>query len=81
MYYGLTTFQIRNLAYEYAKALSLKYPAKWDENQMTWLECMRKYRKRNSNLSFRRPEITSTARSFTFNETAEFYNNLAKDLK
>lgn len=64
MHYGLTTVQIRKLAYEYAKALNLKYPAKWDENQMAGLEWMRKYRERNANLSLRKPENTSAARSF-----------------
>ncbi|CAH2084120.1 unnamed protein product [Euphydryas editha] len=80
MHYGLTTVQIRKLAYEYAKSLNLKYPVKWDENKMAGLEWMRKYRKRNSNLSLRKPENTSTARSFAFNKTAitEFYNNLTE---
>lgn len=53
MYYGLTIVQVRKLAYEYAKALNLRYPAKWDENQMAGLEWMRKYRERNPNLSLR----------------------------
>ncbi|KAK9680350.1 Phospholipase A2-like domain [Popillia japonica] len=80
LHYGLTTVQIRKLAYEYAKTLKLKYPAKWDENQMVGLEWMRKYRERNSNLSLRKPENTSAAQSFAFNKTAvtAFYNNLAE---
>ncbi|CAG9577529.1 unnamed protein product [Danaus chrysippus] len=41
MHYGLTTVQIRKLAYEYAKASNLKNPTKWDENQMDCLEWMR----------------------------------------
>lgn len=83
MHYGLTTVQIRKLAYEYAKALNLKYPAKWDENQMAGLEWMRKYRERNANLSLRKPENTSAARSFAFNKTAvqQFYNNLGDVLQ
>ncbi|XP_039759705.1 uncharacterized protein LOC120633562 [Pararge aegeria] len=83
MHYGLTTVQIRKLAYEYAKALNLKYPTKWDENQMAGLEWMRKYRERNANLSLRKPENTSAARSFAFNKTAvpEFYSNLADVLQ
>lgn len=83
MHYGLTIIQIRKLAYEYAKALNLKYPAKWDENEMAGLEWMRKYRERNYNLSLRKPKKTSAARSFAFNKTAvqEFYNNLADVLQ
>lgn len=83
MHYGLTTVQIRKLAYEYAKALKVKYPVNWDENKMAGLEWMRKYRERNSNLSLRKPENTSAARSFAFNKTAvtEFFNNLTNVLE
>ncbi|CAH2106704.1 unnamed protein product [Euphydryas editha] len=47
---------------------------------MAGLEWMPKYRERNSNLSLRKPENTSTTRSFAFNKTAltEFYNNLTE---
>ncbi|KAG5874217.1 hypothetical protein JTB14_019192 [Gonioctena quinquepunctata] len=78
MHYGLTTIQARKLAYEYAKSLSLKYPAKWEENKMAGKEWMYGFRRRNPELSLRKPENTSAARSFGFNKTSvtEFYTNL-----
>lgn len=68
MYYGLTAVRIWKLFYEYAKALDLKHPAKWDENKMAGLMWMRKYRKQKSNLSLRKQKNTSAARSFAFND-------------
>lgn len=78
MHYGLTTIQTRKLAYEYAKSLNLKYPAKWEETKMAGKEWMYGFRRRNSELSLRKPENTSAARSFAFNKTSvtEFYTNL-----
>lgn len=78
MHYGLTTIQARKLAYEYAKSLCLKYPAKWEENKMAGREWMCGFCRRNPELSLRKPENTSAARSFAFNKTSvtEFYTNL-----
>ncbi|CAB3235439.1 unnamed protein product [Arctia plantaginis] len=70
MHYGLTIEQVRKLAYEFAKANYIKHPPSWDHNKMAgkdWMEC---YRKRNENLSLRKPENTSAARSYGFNKTA-----------
>lgn len=63
MHYGLTEVEIRKLAYKYAKALKLRYPAKWNENRMAGLEWMRRYRERNSDVSLRQLKKTSTSRS------------------
>ncbi|CAF4937022.1 unnamed protein product [Pieris macdunnoughi] len=78
MHYGLTTIQTRKLAYEYAKSLCLKYPAKWEENKMAGKEWLYGFRRRNPELSLRKPENTSAARSFAFNKISvtEFYTNL-----
>lgn len=78
MHYGLTTIQTRKLAYEYAKSLNLKYPAKWEETKMAGKEWLYGFRRRNSELRLRKPENTSAARSFAFNKTSvtEFYTNL-----
>lgn len=75
MHYGLTTVQVRKLAYE---SLNLNYPAKWEENKIAGKDWMYGFRKRNPDLSLRRPENTSAARSFSFNKSsvAEFFNNL-----
>ncbi|XP_046975376.1 MFS-type transporter clz9-like [Vanessa cardui] len=78
MHYRLTTIQTRKLAYEYTKSLSLKYPAKWEEDKMAGKEWMYGFRRRNPEISLRKPENTSAARSFAFNKTSvsEFYTNL-----
>lgn len=78
MHYGLKTIQTRKLAYEYAKSLNLKYPANWEETKMAGKEWMYGFRRRNPELSLRKPGNTSAARSFAFNKTSvtEFYTNL-----
>lgn len=78
MHYGLTIIQVRKLAYEYAKANNLHYPQSWDHNKMAGKEWLDSYRRRNANLSLRKPENTSAARSFGFNKTAvnDFFRNL-----
>ncbi|XP_022909090.1 uncharacterized protein [Onthophagus taurus] len=82
-HYGLTLEQIRKLSYQFAKLNNFRYPPSWDENKMAgkdWLAC---YRKRNANLSLRKPENTSAARSFGFNKSAvgEFFENLEQVLQ
>ncbi|GBO99210.1 hypothetical protein EVAR_65915_1 [Eumeta japonica] len=78
MHYELTTIQARKVAYEYAKSLSSKYSAKWEENKMAGKEWMYGFRRRNPELSLRQPENTSAARSLAFSKTSvtEFYTNL-----
>ena len=78
MHYGLTCVQVKKLAYEFAKANELKYPASWDSNKMAGADWLASFRKRHKNLSLRKPENTSAARSFGFNKTAvnDFFQNL-----
>lgn len=81
-HYGLTIEQTRKMAYEFAKANQLRYPSSWDHNKMAGKEWLDSYRRRKPNLSLRKPENTSAARSFGFNKTAvnNFYENLEKVL-
>ncbi|XP_022834564.1 uncharacterized protein LOC111362220 [Spodoptera litura] len=78
MHYGLTCVQVKKLAYEFAKANGLKYPASWERNKMAGADWLASFRKRHQNLSLRKPENTSAARSFGFNKTAvnDFFQNL-----
>lgn len=78
MHHGLTLTQVRQLAYEYAKKINCTYPPSWDVNKSAGLDWIYGFRKRNSNISLRKPENTSVARSFSFNKTAVeiFFNNL-----
>lgn len=83
MHYGLTIVQVRKLAYEFAKTNQLNYPPSWNNNRMAGKEWLDSFRRRNANLSLRKPENTSAARSYGFNKTAvnDFFDNLEKVLK
>ncbi|KAG5870015.1 hypothetical protein JTB14_008992 [Gonioctena quinquepunctata] len=82
MHYGLTIVLVRKLAYEFAKANQLRYPLTWDLNRMAEKEWLDSFRRRNVNLSLRKPKNTSAARFYGFNRTAvsDFYENLKKVL-
>ncbi|KAF2897733.1 hypothetical protein ILUMI_08442 [Ignelater luminosus] len=69
MHYGLTCIQVRKLASEFAKANNLKSSASWDNNKMAEKDWLESYRKRNTNLSLRKPKNTSAVRSYGFNKT------------
>nr|CAI5839755.1 unnamed protein product [Callosobruchus analis] len=68
--YGLTYEIIRQLAYEYAKALpNCKVPTKWDLNKIAGRDWLLGFMDRHKNeLSLRKPENTSLARSVAFNK-------------
>lgn len=76
--FGLTYIQTRTLAYEYAVLLKRNFPASWNTNKVAGVEWMKGFMTRNSNLSLRKPENTSMARSSAFNKTnvSEFFENL-----
>lgn len=81
--YGMSYKQVRRFAYEYAKSLSLKYPAIWEttrEAGESWMEC---FMRRNPDLSLRKPENTSLARATSFNPTnvKNYFDNLERALK
>ncbi|KAG7300114.1 hypothetical protein JYU34_015655 [Plutella xylostella] len=82
MHYGLTTIQVRKLAFEFANANKLQYPPTWNHNKMAGKDWLDSFRRRNTNLSLRKPENTSAARSYGFNKTAvnDFFGNLEKVL-
>ena len=66
MLYGLTTVNIRRLAYEYAEKLGIEHRFS-RENRMAGKEWLRGFLSRHSDLSVRRPEATSMARAVGFN--------------
>lgn len=65
--YGLPILKLRQLAYEFAVANSKKVPSSWDEKKMAGRDWSRNFMSRNAELSLRRPEPTSLARSTAFN--------------
>lgn len=67
--FGLTLKDVKILAYQFAKVNGKKYPPSWDNNKMAGDYWLRLFRKRYQNeLSLRKPEATSLARSSAFNK-------------
>lgn len=81
MHYGLSKKEMRKLAFQYAKANNLNYPQQWDEAQLAGAEWMRGFMKKfSAQISLRKPESTSLARSTSFNRhnVQTFFDNLKK---
>lgn len=78
MHYGLTTVQVRKLAYQYAIAVNKNCPKSWEENNTAGYDWFRGFMTRNHELSLRAPEATSLGRATSFNKTNvdSFLNNL-----
>lgn len=83
MHYGLTLKQLLTLAYEYAEFSGCKHPKSWQENKCAGKDWAASFRKRNPELSLRKPENTSTARSFAFNKAAvaQFHDNYERIMR
>lgn len=83
MHYGLTYRQTRELAYEYAVRLNKKFPAKWHDEKLAGIDWMKSFRKRNTNISLRKPENTSLARATSFNKVNvdNFFKNYKEVLE
>lgn len=78
LHYGLTVFNLRKLAYQFAKENKIKYPLKWDDEQLGGEGWARWFRSRHSaDLSLRKPEATSLSRATSFNKdnVARFFTN------
>lgn len=78
MHYGLSTKEVRRLAYDYAKVNKTTYPASWDVHQKAGKTWFSYFLKRHSDISLRKPQATSLARSTAFNKTNVnlFFNKL-----
>lgn len=78
IYFGLSTKEVRKLAYELAIKYNIKRPATWVENKMAGEEWFRSFMIRNPSLSVRVAQATSLSRATSFNKTnvEAFYNNL-----
>ncbi|KAJ8982176.1 hypothetical protein NQ317_013961, partial [Molorchus minor] len=66
-YFGLTSTDIRRLAFQLAESLKLKHPFS-KNNKMAGWQWLQDFLKRNPGLSFRIPEATSLARASAFNK-------------
>lgn len=82
LYYGLTTRDVRKLAFECARRYYLKMPSKWSEMELAGVDWLDGFMKRHRSLSIRCPEATSLARAMNFNKpnVSRFFDNLASVL-
>lgn len=82
LHYGLTQRDVCLLAFQFAKRNNKKYDTSWDVNNMEGKYWLRNFRKKYAHhqLSLRKPEATSLARSTAFNKTnvALFFDNYKK---
>ena len=77
MFYGLTGWQLRRLAFESAERLKINHPFN-KETRLAGKDWMEGFLRRNGNLSFRKAEATSLNRIKGFNkdEVSIFFQNL-----
>jgi len=81
LYYGLSTRDLRRLAYQCAVHYKLKFPQEWFKTEMAGTDWLNAFLKRNSSISIRRPEATSLARALmNFNRASvnRFFYNFPK---
>lgn len=67
LYFGLTTKDLRKLAFQFASANRLNYPQKWNEVEQASEDWLAAFLRRNSRLTLRTPQATSLARAMNFN--------------
>ena len=78
IYYGLTSDEVRKMAYELAKKNNLPYPSNWEDKKKAGEEWLVGFMSRNKKLSLRKPQPTSLARASAFNKSnvEAFFDNL-----
>ena len=83
MFHGLTTKNVRTLAYEIAFINRIEMPAKWTEKQIAGREWLFGFLRRHEMLAIRQPEATSLARATAFNRATvgAFFNILHDSLE
>ena len=65
--FGLTTIDVRHLAYDFAKQMGIDNPFN-DESKMPGLDWLRRFMSRNPQLSIQTPQATSVSRAVSFNK-------------
>lgn len=83
IFYGLNAKECRRIAYQMANVNNLKMPDSWRTKQTAGKDWLLSFRKRNPELTLRKPEACSLARATAFNRTnvERFYNNLEDLMK
>ncbi|KAB0790812.1 hypothetical protein PPYR_15187 [Photinus pyralis] len=83
MAYGLTTVDVRRLAFEVAVVNNVTIPESWSTSKMAGKDWLRAFIKRRKTLSIRKPEACSLARLTSFNRhnVQTFFTNLRNILE
>lgn len=76
IYFGITARAARELAYQYAHELKIKFPDSWVEHERAGRYWLDRFMNAHPKLSFRKPEATSLARASAFNpvNVARFFD-------
>lgn len=81
-YYGISVNELKELAYQFAKKLTLPYPRSWEVNKKAGQKWFNLFMKRHPELAlkFRIPGQTSSERIRTFckDNVAKFFDNLKR---
>lgn len=77
-YYGLSINELKKLAYQYAVAIKVSYPASWNQKNQASNDWYYAFMNRHPNLSLRSPEAVSLNRAKSFNKenVDAFFANL-----
>ncbi|XP_053951237.1 uncharacterized protein LOC128858766 [Anastrepha ludens] len=79
-YYGLSINELKELAYQFARKLSLRYPPEWDNDCKAHRKWYILFMQRHSELTLRTPEQTSMNRvkAFCKPNVDKFFANLSR---
>lgn len=77
-YFGLSIIELKQLAYEFAQKVNVKYPPSWDRLAMAGKQWYYGFMMRHNNLCLRTPEQTSIHRvkGFSRENVGHFFTNL-----
>ncbi|EDW77184.1 uncharacterized protein Dwil_GK22069 [Drosophila willistoni] len=79
-YYGLSINELKELAYQFARKLSIRYPPEWDNDCKAHRKWYRLFMQRHSELTLRTPEQTEMNRvkAFCKPNVDNFFENLSR---
>lgn len=78
IYYGLTPYETRKFAFQYAMKINKIVPNSWKVKKIAGQDWLGYFLKRHTTLSIRSPQATSLSRATSFNKSnvALFFDNL-----